>query len=455
MTAGGNKSNESQLTRATLLAFSAPALPIAMMHVPAAAVIPGFYASHTGISLATIGSIFLATRIFDAVSDPMIGYWSDRSNSRFGKRKPWLVVGALISAIAVYFLFTPPPTAGGLWLLVCFLSLYFGWTVMEIPYRAWSAELSDDYGERTRISTYIAVFGVLGAIAFMGVPLLPVFETSEIGSDTLLVMALLIIALLIPLVGIAVWRVDEGEKLASGRTSIKEALKAFRTNVPFRIFAGAYIFGGLANGLFVALFYIYVDSYLMIGAQFAILYLCNALSNLLSVPIWYRVMGAIGKHRALALSWLFYGLLLPAMVLTVKPGADAFIPMIGFAIAIGFSEGAIRISPFALVGDIADYDLMKSGANRVGSYFALLIFVAKMNFAVGGAVGFLILGWVGYQVRQANDGLADGGLFWAIAGIPAILYALAALLIYRYPLTAERHARIQKIIVRQRARRDD
>lgn len=435
-----------RLATGKLLIFALPALPIAMMHVPAGAIIPGFYAKFTSISLESIGLIFLITRLFDAVSDPMIGYLSDRFDTRWGRRKPWIVVGALICSLAVFALFTPSPSTGWTYLLVCFIALYFGWTLMEIPYRAWSAEISHDYSERSRISTYIASFGALGTIAFMSVPFLPYFESTEIGSDTLLAMAILIIVLLLPLIGIAVWKVDAGRSLPSKRVTMGSALKSFGRNRPFRIFALAYVFGGLANGLFVALFFTYVDSYLMIGAQFAILYVCNATANFLGIPLWYAIMKRTGKHMALGASWILFGGLLAIMALFVEPGSGAFWPMILLAVVMGFAEASTKIAPYAIVGDIADYDTVRNDLNRTGSFFAVLTLIAKFNFAIGGGLGFILLGVVGYEVGGANDAFGEAGFLWIIAGLPALLYAAATIIIIRYPLTAKRHAKIQRIL---------
>lgn len=436
----------TRLASSKLLIFALPALPIAMMHVPAGAIIPGFYAKFTSISLETIGWIFLITRLFDAVSDPAIGYLSDRFDTRWGKRKPWVVAGALICSVSVFAMFTPSPSSGWAYMLACFIALYFGWTVMEIPYRAWSAEISHNYSERSRISTYIASFGALGTVLFMSVPLLPFFDSTEIGADTLLAMAILIIALLLPLTGIAVWKVDEGKPLPNRRVDMRRALKSFGSNRPFQIFAASYVFGGLANGLFVALFFTYVDSYLMIGAQFAILYVCNATANFLGMPLWYAIMRKTGKHMALGASWMLYGALLLTMALLVEPGSGAFWPMIALAIIIGFAEASIRIAPYAIVGDIADYDTVKNDLNRTGSFFAVLTLIAKFNFAIGGGLGFILLGVVGYEVGGANDAFSETGFLLIIAGLPALLYAIATIIISRYPLTATRHAKIQRIL---------
>ena len=135
--------------------------------------------------------MLVVSRIFDAVTDPIIGYLSDRYRTRWGHRKPWLVGGSFVAVVACWFLYVPPGTVSATYFLVWFLIAYLGWTISEIPYRAWMAELSEDYDERTRIATWRTFARYMGFIAFYGIPLLPLFETSEFTPETLRVTAIL------------------------------------------------------------------------------------------------------------------------------------------------------------------------------------------------------------------------------------------------------------------------
>lgn len=444
---------DARLSVRTLLVFSLPALPIAMMHIPVGAIIPGFYAKHTTVTLTAIGVIFLVSRIFDAVIDPAIGYLSDRTTSRFGKRKPWVAAGAAIAVVAIYVLFTPPPSAGPAYLLAASMALYLGWTVLEIPYRAWSGELTRHYADRSRISVYIAVMGSLGAIVFMGVSLLPVFKDSEIGPDTLKAMAIVVMVLLPSLVALTLARIPEGRFVASTRSSALAAIGSLGRNGPMQNFSAAFIFGGLASGVFTAVFFIYVDSYLGIGGKFTTVYVANAFANVVAMPLWNWIIRRVGQHRALALSWLSMGML-QLLVLLVRPGAGAFLPMLAFALAYGVGEAATKAAPYALVGDVVDYEILRSGVNRAGSYFAFLTLVAKLNFAIGGGVAFLLLGLVGYRVGHANGAGQTAGFLAIFVGLPIILYLLAAAVVWRFPLDERRQEVIRRRIEQRAARAD-
>jgi Na+/melibiose symporter-like transporter len=317
--------------------------------------------------------------------------------------------------------------------------------MLEIPYRAWSVELSRDYGERTRISTAIAVMGALGTLLFMAVPMLPIFASSEIGPQTMMVMAG-VIGLLLPVcVAVAIWRVPEGDYLGEQRSTGLEALRSLALNKPLRVFAIMYVFGGLGMGAFTAVFYLFVDNHLGIGAHFAMLYVVSAAANLLGMPVWNRVMQVTGRHRALALSW--GGLVFVQLAMLAVPlGPGAFAPMLVLAFAFGLTEAATKVAPYAMIGDVVDYEIWRSGVDRSGSYFAFMILAAKLNFALGGGAAFLLLGLFGYETGPGNSAFAVGGLLFVFVGLPVLLWACGAFMALRFPITRRRQEIIRRRI---------
>lgn len=126
--------------RRTLLIYALPAFALAMPTIPAYVYLPTFYAETLGLGLA--GAVLLVARGLDVITDPLIGIASDRLPTRWGRRKPWIVAGALLAAVALIQLFQPPDDVGPAHLLVWSVALYFGWTLIAVPYAAWGAELS-------------------------------------------------------------------------------------------------------------------------------------------------------------------------------------------------------------------------------------------------------------------------------------------------------------------------
>ncbi|MFM8353885.1 MAG: MFS transporter, partial [Gammaproteobacteria bacterium] len=148
-----------RIGRKELFLYALPSLPYSLAYMPVVNFIPSFYSADLGVPLAVVGFAIFATRLSDIVTDPVIGVMSDRTRSRFGRRKPFIAVGLPLLMLAVWMLFVPSQgMASGTYLLVWFLVLYLAYTLIDIPYRAWGAELSTDYDDRSRVKAWRGAF---------------------------------------------------------------------------------------------------------------------------------------------------------------------------------------------------------------------------------------------------------------------------------------------------------
>ncbi|MEX0695017.1 MAG: MFS transporter, partial [Rhodospirillales bacterium] len=150
----------------TLIAYALPALVIALPTIPVYIHLPALYGVHLGLGLAATGFILLLARMFDAITDPLIGALSDRFSFRGARRKPWIAIGGIIAGAGLVKLLNPAIGVDATYLLVWSIVTYAGWTMIAVPYLAWGAELSQDYDERTRITAWregLALIGILGA----------------------------------------------------------------------------------------------------------------------------------------------------------------------------------------------------------------------------------------------------------------------------------------------------
>lgn len=158
----------SRLPTPLLLVFGLVNLPLSMLMSPTAAVLPDFYLEYSAVTLAGLATATLAARAFDGLTDPLIGYLSDRS----GRRKPWMIAGAALVAGGAWFLYNPSPGSGVGHLLAWYLVVTLGWTLVEIPHTAMAAELSRGYHERSRIALWRQLLGFVGGVLFMVSPML-------------------------------------------------------------------------------------------------------------------------------------------------------------------------------------------------------------------------------------------------------------------------------------------
>ena len=156
-----------RLKRSTLLYFGLPDYAVYLAAIPVSLYLPFVYSRDLGLELTDIGLILMLARLSDVVTDPLIGYLSDRTRTRFGKRKPWLAAGTVVMMFSAWQLFAPSGAVDNWHLLIWSVLLWLGWTMINIPYFAWGAELSEDYNERTRITGWRQFFGYLGNVSVL------------------------------------------------------------------------------------------------------------------------------------------------------------------------------------------------------------------------------------------------------------------------------------------------
>lgn len=432
----------------TRSAYAAINLPVGLLYAPSLAVLPTLYVKHTSVSLATIGSILVFTRLLDAAVDPLIGYFSDRTRSRIGPRKPWIIAGALLSAVSVWFLFRPSIATGALYFLVWSSLLYVGWSLIETTHSAWINDLTGSYDERSRLATYRYVAVVLGGMLFLLVPLLPVFPTTEMTPQATSFAASIAIALLTLTTLIACLVVPARAPVQQEVPRLADVLREVGANRLLWRFTGITGAAYLASGFVAALYLFFLGSYLGIADKYSHLNLAASACTLIGAPLWMRASFLIGKHRALACCVAAQGLTLVGYAF-IPRGAEGFpMAMLVWIIAgLGVSGGVALAQ--ALLADIVDYGTLRSGAARAGQYFAALTLTQKVALAVGGGLSFILVGAFGFDPKGSNDAVAMTGFFVTFMGIPFALFFFAAFLAWGFPLDRHRHA----IIVERLRRR--
>ena len=152
-----------RLTRRSLAAYGQIALPLSIADLPLVIYLTTFYGTDLGVSLQDLAWVLLVARLSDVVIDPLIGIASDRSTGlKLGRRKAWVLLGIPLKMAGIYMVFFAAPGVGPLYLLVWLMLLYLGWTMIQIPYGAWGAEISGNYAERTRITGWRTLFAFVG-----------------------------------------------------------------------------------------------------------------------------------------------------------------------------------------------------------------------------------------------------------------------------------------------------
>ncbi len=436
-----------KLSKPTLVFYGAPTFSEQIMLAPVLGILPVLYVEYTHVELATIGLIFMVARLLDAVTDPLIGYLSDITRSRYGARKPWIAAGAAIAVLSVLFYFIPPSSAGAFYFFFWSTLLFLGWTMMTIPYNAWASELTSDYHERTRLFAYRNALGGTGGLLFVASPILLLYWTgsTEYSLELMKILALGL-AVLIPLsVGIALYKVPHGTPQSTQPSSVRGLFDSLRRNRVIWLFATITFVGGTSQGLVVSLQFLHVSNYLGLGSYLPFMGIGQMGVYLVSIPIWLHLVKRFGKHRPWAFSSFGLALIAP-VILLLEPGPQSIIPIFILSILTGFLSGPMAVSPQSMLTDIIDLDVMRTGVSRAGNYFAFLTLLSKATTAIGAGLGLTLVGLFGYDPKATDhDAMAVLGLLLVLGAVPAVLGTLNGVLILRYPLDARR----QKIIRRR------
>src|SRR5690554_6115724 len=218
----------SPLARRVLAAYGLPGLPMAALGLPLFIYLPTFYAADLGLNLTAVGAVLLLARLWDGVTDPAVGVLSDRTRSRWGRRRPWMVAGLPVTLLAMCMLFVPPQGAGIAHLLGWSMLLYLGWTMISLPHSAWGAELSPDYHERSRITASRELFVVLGTLIAAGLPSLVEGGNAEV----LKVLAIILLIALPLTILLASVVVSEPPRPALRTSNWRLAIRVLLANRP-------------------------------------------------------------------------------------------------------------------------------------------------------------------------------------------------------------------------------
>ena len=448
---GAKNSTPDKLTQISAISYALPAMTSSMLITPFA-IIQGIYAKHYGIALSTLALIIVASRIFDAVSDPVVGYLSDRYRQKQGTRKPFMVVGTLLMLACCYFIYVPGEQISTAYIAVFFMLLSVVYTLFEIPHLSWPCDIASESADRAKLYTYRMVAGYAGMIAFYSIPLLPIFPTKEITPQTLKVAFFFALCLALPFLFQAMKAVPAGNPPSPVVTTskqskwqmLKQLLQDLFNNKPFLIFVGVFLCTYCASGIWFGLIFIYVDAYLGMGDQFAQMFLIAFVVGIAMTPLWYHTILKVGNKTAFFIVMLLF-ITCYLFTGTLSPGETSFSELLLLKIIQTSAFVGSGVVVPTMLAEIVDYDHWKSGVEKSATYFSVKVFSEKTAAAVGTGFGLAIVGWSGFVVSATSfTPEAINGLKLSIAIIPAALAGLACVFVVLTPISARRHRIIKK-----------
>ena len=395
-------------------AYSLLAVPLMMTALPLNILLPDFYTANTALSLQAIGLILLATRLVDAVADPLLGTWVDVQKSRGSYLRPILLATPVLAA-AFYLIFRPLPSLGAgeqaTWLFFTLAAAYLGYSLATVAYQSWGAELAHDDAGRARITGAREGAGLIGVLAGGTLPQLAGYGVS---------MAVLVALLALGLAALT-WRAPrppQARPLPPGNPYLAFVVPLATGNT--RWLLGIFALNALAPSITATVFLFFVSDRLGLKDYAPAFLAVYFLAGAASMPLWTRLARRYSLHTlwlagmvaaVAAFVWAYW---LPAGAL----GGFAAICLLS-----GLAFGADLALPPALLARVIDAN--GHNGQREGAYFGLWNFVNKLVLAVAGALALTILEGLGYS-RGAQDPAALDALAVTYAVVPCLLKLVAA-----------------------------
>ena len=409
------------------------------------------------IAPAVMGVIFSISRIWDAISDPIAGYLSDRTTFKFGRRRTWMLISFIPISFGFLAVFSPPESMQGqsldLWMMIAILSFYSAITLLNVPHMALGAELSEDYHERTRLFGVRHIGFTLGSIlALVSMSLLISEENNPDGDVRQLAgsLAFYAIGAMSLMIFFAVSKLKENPEFQN-RVN-KNPFKAFRDvwiNPHAKILIIVLFIENL-GGAVIGVLTLYVTQYIVEAPAWApLIIFAYMLPSALSVPLWIPLSRRFGKIRLWVFSLAFTGISFGGIFIIpfLDSVTDRLIVMFIGAALGGMAAGCGGAIGPSVKGDVIDYDEYLTGERKEGSYFAALNFVFKSATGIMLLVTGFVLQFSGFIPNQPQTMEVKIALISLYGLVPLVFYSLGAYLLYKKFMFGEKeHAAIKQQI---------
>lgn len=411
-----------------------------------------FYVDVVHLAPAAVSMAIFCGRLWDAITDPLMGYVSDTTRSRWGRRRPYVVGAAVPVGLSFYLLFAPPlwgSTATVVYLGAIYVLLMTFFTVLAIPYLAWGAEIAEDYHERTSVVQIRSLFGVLGGVLGATAPVAIASQFAEqrsgFGAMGGILGTLLMLAALVT--GLGVREQFRAPQVDASWAHFRLGLRQTFRNRDFRIVFMTFCLMTLSAAIGQSVQLFVVKYWLGMYDFFPVIALVFALSLAISFPFWMRLARRLGKRRALLIG-LGIGCVSPLGWLLVAPGDR--VAMLLFMLVAGAVTGSLTLAMSSAI-DVVDFDEWETGERREGAYFGIWTLGLKTMGALGVLSGGGLLAWVGVDSRTVPSQDALWWLLLTVGPLQTVSHLVGFLVMRRFGFEANDVALVQAALAARRA----
>jgi Na+/melibiose symporter-like transporter len=398
-----------------------------------------------GLDAQAIAGIFFVTKMFDVVTDPIFGIVSDRYETPWGRRRPWLVVGTVILVLAIYMLFIPSGQVGSSYLFGWLIVVYIGWTLTTVSHTAWALELSPDYDQRTDITGWLQVAAMIGMMSVALTPAVMEQFGSPSHAEKVAAVGWMLIILLPFAVFICLRSLPEPKAPPRAHIGVRRALAIVAGNWPLLRLLAANAAITAAYSVVQSLFVFYVTYTLLLGDRTGFTLFFLMIGGMVFIPVWVKLAQRFTKHATMQIA-VIYGMLAPALLLFLPPG-HLWLTAFAF-LFVGAITSAHELLPRTMMADVCDHDQAQSGTERMGLYYALLQLSSKLAAGLMASGIYMALSWIGFDPNAGAENSQEmiDNVRYLIVFTPIAAYMVVVLLMWKYPIDRKRQKELRRII---------
>lgn len=394
-----------------------------------------------GLRPALAGIPIAVGKFWDFINDPLFGYLSDRTRTRWGRRRPFLLFGALPLAVTFTMLWYRPalttPAALVAYYSLAYLFFEASATLLYMPYFALTPELTSDYDERTSLTSYRMFFSILGSLLAFTVPLMIIGKFSPENSSRVLLMGGIFgLASALPMFLVFFGTREREDFIEAERPGLLESLKAVWKNVPFRYSLGIFLATWISVDILQSSLLFYIKYVIEREAQNDLIMASIFVVAMFALPIWDWVSRRWSKRQA-----YMYGIAFWAVVqmLLIMVSPQTSLPLILFLCMLaGIGVAAAHVLPWAIIPDTIEWDEYHTGERHEGIFYSMTTLTRKVASAFAIPLIGPLLELTGYQANTAQQSAsALNGIRMIIGPIPAVLLTVGILIAYKYPLSRQ------------------
>jgi len=413
-----------------------------------------FLTDIVGLTAAQAALAVFVGRSWDYINDPIIGHFTDRTRSRWGRRRPYLLFGVFPFALAFVMMWWIPPIQAAWGLVVYYAFAYFFYdtvvTFVTMPYFALTPELTQDYDERTSLTSYRMFFSLAGGLVAFVVPLAMIGETVPANADRALLMGLLFgVISAFPLLLTFFGTREKREYIAQDQPSLRESLQAARRNRPFVFAMGIFLFTWTAMSIIENQLFYFLEYRMGFDEEAPIVAAAVFVTAIVVLPFWVWASQRTDKRRAYILGMLFLSAVMITLVfLSPSVGMPVVLALAALA---GVGVSAVHVLPWSIIPDAIEVDELNTGARHEGMFYALVTLFRKIASSIAIPLALLLLDGSGFV---SNSTAQPASAIWSIrllmGPIPSVFLIGGIIFAYYYPLSREVHSETRQKIASRR-----